>query len=310
MENRVGYSLPPSLCQSRPWLIISHGQDAQRQTFFDISKNYYISKIIPELCDKGICHSCSSYGWLVLKDYTSHDCSLLNLVSMEMIELPPIEYSTSEYCILWLPPSDPNSHLLVVYKDFLMLWRPGDTEFVRKEFLFDVEFNSFSTINVHEGNIYALVAPHRDIVKADFKDPIVHFKKLINGEKPTLGLQEGHVFYNSYLVECNDEMLLVYKIYSASFLSHGVVSTFEIFRLDYSKDAWIKVKDIGERTIFLSEYQGRSSFVSNPQVKTNSIYFTQHRHLCIFDLDDQSIELSLPCPNVSKSNSAFCWIWG
>ena len=85
MENRVGYSLPPSLCQSQPWLMIYHEQDAQRQTFFDISKNYYYSKIILELCDKGICRSCSSYGWLILKDYTSHDCSLLNLVSMEMI---------------------------------------------------------------------------------------------------------------------------------------------------------------------------------------------------------------------------------
>ena len=190
-----------------------------------------------------------------------------------------------------------------------MLWKPGDADFVRKEFLFDVKFNLFLTVTVDEGNIYALVAPHGDIVKADFKDPIVHFKKLINGEKPSLGLQ-GQVFYDSYLVECNGEMLLVYKIYSASFLSYKVVSTFEIFRLDYSKDAWIEVKDIGERTIFLSEYQGRSSLVSNPQVKTNSIYFTQRRHLCIFDLDDQNIELSLPSPNVSKSNLAFCWIWG
>ena len=89
-------------------------------------------------------------------------------------------------------------------------------------------------------------------------------------------------------------MLLVYKIYSTSFLSHGVASTFENFRLDYSKDGWIEVKDIGNQTIFISDYEGRSSsIVSDPRVKTNSIYFTQGRNLCIFDLDDQSIEFYL-----------------
>ena len=40
-----------------------------------------------------------------------------------------------------------------------MSWKLGDNEFLKKELLFEVEFNSFLIVNVHEGNIYALVTP-------------------------------------------------------------------------------------------------------------------------------------------------------
>ena len=307
MKDRVKYSLPPPLHESCHWLMISHGKDRQRQTFFDASKHYYYTRIIPELHNKIVLSS--SYGWLVLKDSNSQTCSLLNLVSMEMIWAPPINLNNYKFCILWLPPSNPNCHIFFIFKDFLMSWKPGDMKFIKKEFRVEVEeYMSFFTVTVHKGIIYALAEPNSDYVFANFEDEIISFKKLIKRNYFSIGVQEGNPNFDMYLIESCGEILLVNKIYSECFGNQQVVYNFKIYRIDYSQDGWVAVENIGKQAIFLSNSQGKFCNVSCSGLQTNSVYFTQGRNLYIFSLDDQSIKICLPCPIVNKHNSTLSWI--
>ena len=308
MNERVRYSLPPA-CENHPWLIFSHGEDKQRQTFFNISENHYYIKIIPELLNKQVV--CCSNKWLVLKDFDSNDYFLLNLVSMENIQLPPIEDLEYRAYILWVGPNDPNCHLLFVSDYFLLSWQSGDDEFVRKIFNTETGFNGFTYVDsiiVHQKKIYAITDPHSDILVADFEEPIVRFTKLINNKGP-VPIMQGMPSYKMYLIEFGDELLLVNKILSLRFEHQGMILDFEIYRLDRLKETWVKVKNIGKRTIFLSKTEGKCCLVSNIGIKENSIYFTRNRNLYVFDLDDRSTTVSLPCPIVSKKYSYVNWIW-
>ena len=142
----------------------------------------------------------------------------------------------------------------------------------------------------------------------DFEEPVVRFTKLINNKGP-VPIMQGMPGYRMYLIEFGDELLLVHKILSLRFEPRGMMLDFEIYRLDRLKDTWMKVKNIGKRTIFLSSNEGKCCLVSNVGIKENSIYFTQKRNLYVFDLDDRSITVSLPCPIVSKKYSYVNWIW-
>ena len=62
-------------------------------------------------------------------------------------------------------------------------------------------------------------------------------------------------------------------------------------------------ENIGKLTIFLLDDEGKCFLVSDAGMKENFIYFAQDRNLYVFDLDDQSITVFLPCPKVSKNNT-------
>ena len=52
---------------------------------------------------------------------------------------PPINLNNYKFCILWLPPNNPNCQVFFIFKDFLMSWKPGDMKFIKKEFRVEVE---------------------------------------------------------------------------------------------------------------------------------------------------------------------------
>ena len=143
---------------------------------------------------------------------------------------------------------------------------------------------------------------------ADFEEPIIRFTKLIDDKGPIPGIH-GILCYKTYLIGSDDELLLVYRIFSSKFKECDMVSNFEIYRFDRLKSSWMKVKNIGKRTIFLSGNEGKCRLISDVGIKENSIYFTRYRNLYVFDLNDQSITVSVPCPKVSKNLSHLYWIW-
>ncbi|KAI8544183.1 hypothetical protein RHMOL_Rhmol08G0276000 [Rhododendron molle] len=119
---------------SCPWLVINHGEKRQgysTQTFVDIAQDHNDLASIPEMLNKRIC-TCA-HGWLVLFDYTSDDCFLLNPVSMEKIMLPELPPALSfDTCILSAPPTDPECVVILVTTErhalFLQLGESGWTE--------------------------------------------------------------------------------------------------------------------------------------------------------------------------------------
>ena len=113
-----------------------HGKDLQRQTFFSISEDRYYTRIIPAMRDKVIHYS--SNGCLVMKDNDFKNNFFLDLVSMELIQLPPVEFDY-QVCILWKNSRDSNCRIWFINNDFSMSCQPGDREYVKKEIQFEDE---------------------------------------------------------------------------------------------------------------------------------------------------------------------------
>ncbi len=121
----------------------------------------------------------------------------------------------------------------------------------------------------------------------------------------------SHAFilcFRDYLIESCGDLLLVNQMFFGLFKRK--VYGFLVFRMDFSKNAWVPVKNIGERTIFLSKRMGMSCFAAENGLKRNSIYFTKtsSRFLYVFDLEDDTISKSLPCSTVSCHTLNHAWV--
>ena len=88
-----------------------------------------------QLCVIRIYVHCSTNGCLVIEDNGSHDYFLLDIVSMEIIQLPSVEFEY-ELCDLWQSPSNSNCRIWFMNNDFLMSCQLGDHEYVKKEILY------------------------------------------------------------------------------------------------------------------------------------------------------------------------------
>ena len=135
-------SHPPVIPQSYPWLVIRDGKHLERQKIFNLSKDKYYSITIPEMHNKMICTSTNE--WLLLNDLDSKDLSLLNLLSMEVVQLPRLEsFKDSDVCILSPPTSESNqdSYVMIIHRSPCTFYfcQPGDEEFSEQEFEFDLE---------------------------------------------------------------------------------------------------------------------------------------------------------------------------
>ncbi|XP_022718508.1 uncharacterized protein LOC111276861 [Durio zibethinus] len=302
-NERPPYSLPPHISQPYPWLVISHGEFDQRQTFFSISQYQYYTKIIPEMRNKQVC--CSSFGWLVLLDLVSFDCSLLNLISMETIQLPPFNMKF-DTCILTALPSDPNCRILFfnLIEDEFLFCSLDDCEFSKQK----LEDDDVISVTTFGGKTYCISSEYC-LLTIEFEGSSLRFTKL-TVQKTESKLFNFTIQRKNYLVEFFGEMLLVCKIYSPRLCEWA--SYFEVFRFDFYKREWIEVKSIGNNAIFLTDqcYGSCSSVVEESDIRRNSIYYTQYedRNLYVYDLEDRSVTTSLPCPIVSRRKSSHYWI--
>lgn len=118
--------------------------------------------------------------------------------------------------------------------------------------------------------------------------------------------------FGGYLIqsscEDSDMLLYVHELYYGRLMKE--VYSFLVFQFDFVKNAWVEMKSIGETAIFLSRSWGRTCSTRGTNLRRESIYFIERddRCLCVFNLETQSISVSLPCPHVSKTNSLFYWL--
>ena len=299
-EQRPTYSKFPSLSQSQPWLVFVHGKNRQRQTFFNILEGRYYVKIIPEMRNKRICSS--SHGWLVLKDLSSQDCFFLNPMTLEKIQLPSLHGFKMLSCSLSSPPTNTKSCLFFICEGNRFLFRlHGDINFHVRNIVLEDEDDVLKLAVFFKGRFYGLTIPSlKLVVQEKIESSRVRFGEVI--KSGSLSFELSFLSDKLYMVTSCDKLFLLRKVYSDSFVDCGKVLDFEIFRVDFSKMAWEKVTNIDKHTIFLSNYRDydKSCLVNEPGIKGNSIYFTEGRHLYVYDLDDRSISISLPCPLVAE----------
>ncbi|KAL0361002.1 UNVERIFIED_CONTAM: hypothetical protein Sradi_3784700 [Sesamum radiatum] len=95
--------------------------------------------------------------------------------------------------------------------------------------------------------------------------------------------------FREYLVESGGEILLVFLL-SRKSIDH--VEDVEVFRLDIPKLSWVKVEDLGDRTLFLEDECCMGVTASEVGCKKNCVYFSHHRvddQWWVFDVESGSI---------------------
>ncbi|KAL0314954.1 UNVERIFIED_CONTAM: hypothetical protein Sangu_2339800 [Sesamum angustifolium] len=95
--------------------------------------------------------------------------------------------------------------------------------------------------------------------------------------------------FREYLVESCGEILLVFLI-SRKSIDH--VEDAEVFRLDIPKLSWVKVENLGDRTLFLEDECCMGVTASKVGCKKNCIYFSHQRvygQWWIFNMESGSI---------------------
>ena len=313
-EKQLMLSYPPTDPQSYPWLVICDGKDKERQTFFSISKNYFYTRTIPEMRNKLI--YTSTNGWLVLKDLDSNNLCLLNPTSKEMMQLPRlVDITDDDICILTATPNDPNHqfHVVFIHSNTCTFYfcQLGDEKFYKQTFEENGSERIYSA-TFHGGkihlSIYFGVPAGNLLYTAEFVGREIYFTKLaVEDIDKSLPFIFG---FQTYLIESCGELLFVKRMSFGSY--DRKVHSFLIFRMDFSKKAWVQVKNIGERTIFLSLSGSSISTCSilAEGVKQNAIYFTKaaDRYLYVFDLEDDTISKSLPCPIVACQRLFLDWV--
>jgi hypothetical protein len=310
-EKQLMLSYPPTKPQSYPWLVIGDGKDQERQTFFSISEECFYPRFIPEMCNKVICTSTN--GWLVLKDLNSMNFCLLNPTSKEMVQLPSLDgINDKVICILSSTPSNHNHQSHVVFIDtkasMFYFCRLGDDKFNKQAF----ETNRpmfFLDATFHGGKIYFLICYGPlffPLITAEIVDSEIRFTELETEELSNPSPLDI-ICSVDYLIESCGELLYVHKMLFG--LYKRKVYGFLVFRMDFSEKKWVQMKNIGKRTIFLSERRAMCCFVEEKGVQRNSIYFTKaDRFLYVFDFEDESISKSLPCSTVAYQGLEHNWV--
>jgi hypothetical protein len=309
-EKQIKHSHPFIAPKSYPWLIICDGKHRDRQIFYDISNNRYDKKSIPEMCNKLI-YACS-HGWLVLVDSNSKDCCLWNPISLEKVQLPRLESIDYRICTLSSSPSDPKCHILFFHprKDSLLVCQLGDLEFNKQENLvFGNEYYTLWNVTVVGKTIYCMTdPPSYSLVRVEFVGPKVEFTRLIM-EDFLWPSPPDMQHFTGFLVECCGELFLVHMMYFGLMMEE--VYGFLVFRMDFAKKRWVRLKSIGEHTIFVCQHHRTCCMYSLAKelgIKSNSIYYTreQDRFLYVFDMENLSVSKWLPCPIVSR-DSVLYW---
>ncbi|XP_065638900.1 uncharacterized protein LOC112026406 [Quercus suber] len=322
-------SHPPIIPQSYPWLVIRDGKHLERQKIFNISKDKYYSITIPEMHNKMICTSTNE--WLLLNDLDSKDLSLLNLHSMEVLQLPRLEsFTDSDVCILSPPTSESNQdyYVMIIHcsPSRFYFCQPGDEEFSEQVFEFDLEEQDdefgamwISAATMFRGKVYFLTTFSRIdpvsvsvLFTAEFVGSNLHFTRITMEGFPQPSPLEIPTT-NDYLIESGGELLYICKMRGG--WDAKMILGFIILRMNFLRQAWEEVNNIGGWTLFLSqdrglEHKAISCFAAEEGVKQNSIYFTKpfDRFYYVFDLENNSISKSLPCPIVSKFMSRLDWV--
>nr|GMD46846.1 F-box/kelch-repeat protein At1g57790-like [Ipomoea batatas] len=224
----------------------------------------------------------------------SHPLAMSDLIPPS----PCLSLSSSRSVVLVrLPPATEESPLI-----------GGEHAFV-KQLCRNSVIQSFTSFG---GNLYGLKKYSTTLVRVEFNDQSAQFEEVIGGDlfdEPSSRPKWSGMYAIGYITENCGEILLVTKIYFAK--RHWQVENIRVFRADLCARKWVEMESIGERTIFLGSVGGIFCINSNnANVRNNCIYFIEEndRNIYVFDLEDMSVSINLPCPHVGKKSIISRWI--
>lgn len=241
-------------------------------------------------------------GFLLVRDPTSLATFLWSHQSRSKIELPPLPLDVDDEllvycsCLLSDKPTAPGCVVLLAPPEDPLVWfcRVGDRQWVKYEYDIGTlvlpdwdppeEKVVICPIAACQGKFYFNGMP-TSLGVIDFCGPAPVFSSITIDE--TINEDYGTVF----LVESNDQLYMV------CLLSVDVSEPYRgatVHRMDFLKQQWCKVDDLGDRTFLLSLYEfGASCSGDKCGLRQNCLYFPDpyEKTLHIFNVKDGSTEL-------------------
>ncbi|PON60612.1 F-box domain containing protein [Parasponia andersonii] len=292
--------LPPQL----PWLMLphSHHRRPHRAAFFNLSHNKVHLLNLPEASSLGkrCCGSC--HGWLVILDETP-SVLLLNPLTRSKLHLPPVStfpnvlrfaYSEigREYALRSASGEPYTLNLRQIRDSFVkkvilssspkesdgfvalaILNQTGDLAFCKdgdQSWTFIEGARSYSEDAVYCNGLFYAVNKYGAVAVCD-----------VRGSSPNVSIIETPRQLGAdmqYLVSSGNELLLVSRYLDLDYVnSEELYRTvgFDVFRMDWSGPRWDKVKDLGDRMLFIGQNSSLSLSASDfPGCFGNCIYFT------------------------------------
>ncbi|KAF9615717.1 hypothetical protein IFM89_026132 [Coptis chinensis] len=148
-------------------------------------------------------------------------------------------------------------------------------------------------IRCKDGNIYALT--FQLMVAVIDRESCGNLSvRVLDFERPPSS--KSSVFHNYHLVESCREIFLVCIMFLGEITIQGVHYV-EIFKMDLSKEVWVKVESLGDHVFFVSECGSMSLSTTQFGLKGNCIYFPiRDKNLFyVFNLDDGNLSNCMPC---------------
>ncbi|KAF9621099.1 hypothetical protein IFM89_016533 [Coptis chinensis] len=309
-------SFLPHVPGPSPWLVFPSGKDRDIHNFFNISdpNKRSILKNFRKVRER--CCLVSMHGWLVIRGFEYENywtlkkdiCFLWNPDTSGIIRLPSTnlhDIDRFNACILTSPPTDPDCMVLLVGNNFFLFWQLGDKQWTKQ--YYTVNHNPYDIINkvitCSNGTIYAFTASNDIFATINREGCGTMSIRWFQIERPR-HYSEAHRFW-SYMVESYGE---IYYVFLHHIGEHDPLKYVEIFKMDFTKMAWVTVESLGETVFFLSKYGNMSLSVANSGIKGNTIHFAEKNSLYVFGVGDESLSVYLPCLNLQAPVYSPFWL--
>ncbi|OVA01300.1 Protein of unknown function DUF295 [Macleaya cordata] len=304
-------------------------------------------KCIPELSGNSFWQSPSNEGWLIVlcnnpKDdnhqypnsnssskssskWKFGDCFLWNPESLETIQLPSMLHNIedSKYnhiidAVMSSPPSNPDYNSMVFFlfggcPDYALVFcRPGVYTGWRIQYV-PKELGVVRGVFCFKGKLHISFPRDQhieiEILGLDHEVEPFSIQSLHANHQPLSAMLGRFTpFRELYVVSC-DEVFRVVQIYHPKFLQKEVW-TIEIFRMDFSSMTWVNVKSLGDHVLFFGKNTTMSCSATEMGLARGCVYFTLPEDMSLykFDLEGESISVSLPCPDLPMPWQSSDWV--
>ncbi|XP_071905926.1 uncharacterized protein [Coffea arabica] len=287
----------------------------ENQTFYCLSQpsTKYVRSIL-ELQNKRFW--LSSHGWLVLSEKTQFH--LWNPKSLESIYLSPLDLQPRQHVegiLLTSSPANPGSFLLLFLanpqsiafcyiKDQRWTIRSCSKEEINIISGTDDGWRHFCLPIVCNGRIYATACCRRRLAEIEiFKQRLVI--RSLHCQLPLFQSVCDHV--KMYLVESDGDLFAInFEIHSREAMN------IDVFNLDFPTRKWNRVGSCPDRAFFLSNDEAISCRIMITDIERmgNRVYFTRYQGTSLYSyhIEDKTISMSSPCPDLSTSWSTPIWV--
>ncbi|KAM3392438.1 hypothetical protein ACQJBY_013530 [Aegilops geniculata] len=289
-----------ALAESLPCLAFHHGAGRPTVTF-DVSEKKPIAGYIDELENKEICPA--THGFMLARCPASMSTFLWTPQSCGKIELPPLPIEQDLFidciCLLSNKPTASNCVVLLVepYATFIWYCHIGDDQWQKHDYdigtqpALDLQSEDKEVITPIAacGGKFYFNSTQIDLGVLDFcPAPVFSSIKINDVVDDIYGVELAPA--QVFLVESDGELYMVSLLFVTT---AKTIYGARVHRMDFSKQRWRKVYDVGDRAFLLSLFNsGALCSVGKSGLRENCIYmaYPWEQTLHIFSVKDGSME--------------------